>query len=400
MRGVGAVVGAILFAVAVSVAPSVAAGPQGEAAGAAAGAGGRPSPRGKGPKAAGKPGRGPKDGAARPRGGKRGPRAVSPAVGPRDGDRGANAAIANGFLKEGKTYAAVMAFRRQLARDPESVALNIGLGKALQRAGECPEALDRLQPYVGLPAFGLEAAMSASACAGELGLWSDAVLYDRVALEEDPDHVRALTALALDADASGDAAGVAEALARLDALGTSGFVRAAFALRHGDLDLFDVELVLLARGGHASATDVARMTAQSWLDVDDPVRAVEVVNRHFRLGRSRAPLRMLRGEAYRRRGETDIGRHTYSEARGSAPEGALAAALHARVLVDDGAPEDAAQLLRPYASSTDPEVMASRWYVARALGDTAAEARAAAEYAAAQPSPLRRLELLVPVTRR
>jgi hypothetical protein len=45
-------------------------------------------------------------------------------------------------------------------------------------------------------------------------------------------------------------------------------------------------------------------------------------------------------------------------------------------------------------------VLASRWYVARAQGDTVAEARCAAAYAAAQPSPLRRLELLVPVTRR
>jgi predicted Zn-dependent protease len=79
--------------------------------------------------------------------------------------------------------------------------------------------------------------------------------------------------------------------------------------------------------------------------------------------------------------------------------GADADAVQARLLVDRGRPDEAAELLAGYALETDEDLVASRWYLARARGDAAAMAAAEADYAAVRKSPLRSLDQYLPISR-
>jgi len=78
--------------------------------------------------------------------------------------------------------------------------------------------------------------------------------------------------------------------------------------------------------------------------------------------------------------------------------GADADAVQVRMLVDRGQLVEARTLLADYALELDEEVVASRWYLARAEGDAAGLEREAAAYALARTSPLRTLDQYVPIT--
>jgi hypothetical protein len=136
------------------------------------------------------------------------------------------------------------------------------------------------------------------------------------------------------------------------------------------------------------------------MDLDDPLATTEVLAAVMRPGHARVGPRVLRAEALRRIGNADGARNVLDPERGLALEGMEADAVMARALVDLGELDVAEVRLSAYANYDDPDVLASRWYLARARKDDALMALLAERYAQVQTSPLRVLANLVPVNER
>lgn len=319
-----------------------------------------------------------------------------------EGTDGPRAGPANMFLRQGNNRAAVGAFRKQLEANPNSAALNVGLAKALARVGQCEEALDHFWPYVGTLPFGGDAALAASTCSNRLGLLDDAVFFDRIAVEANPDSARALTNLALDLQAVGDPVGRDEALEELLFLrkdrDASAYARAVIALETGDLDEFDF-VAFTWRRDDGPSMDLGRLQGQAWLDVDDPVSALAVLSKLKKI-RAGEHTRRLRAEAHRRLGALDEARSHVEDQLQSVSEGGDSDAIRIRVEVDSGNLDAATAILAEYDHDLGIDMTASAWYLARARGDTARIEEYAARYAALQTNPRRTLEQLIPLDRR
>jgi predicted Zn-dependent protease len=305
--------------------------------------------------------------------------------------------IAQRLMKSGNANGAVALYRRQVATHPDAPAAHVGLGRALARTGACAEALEHLAPHEDTVPFGVQAALAAAGCAGRLGLHAEALRYDVMAYEQEPENPRVLTNLLLDADTVGDTVWVARALDALDTLETDGdapwYARAVLALRAGDLDGFDVTLALWERA-RAGGAQQRQLRARSWLDAGDAVMA-SVALREVPLFRAGAFARTLHAETARRLGQVPEARAILQVDDDEPFDAAEGDALRARVLVDAG-DFDSAEALLARADAGDGEVAASAWYLARAQGDAVAMARAEALWRVARRSPLRRLEHLVP----
>jgi thioredoxin-like negative regulator of GroEL len=353
---------------------------------------------GRGPRAMGK-GEGPKGGGGG--GGGKGAAEGGAAAG-KDGKQRPPLGAGNMFLKKGGNKAAAGAFRKQLDKNPDAAAAHVGLGKALTRMGRCEEALLHLWPYVGTLPFGGDAALAASTCSGRIGLLGDAVYFDHLAVELSPESARALTSLALDTAAIGDTAASADALEELLFLrkdrDASAYARANLALRDGDIEAFDEVAALWERDDGAGA-DLRRLQAQSWLDMDNP-RECEAILARLASLRSGNQTRYLRAEAHRRMGYANEAVEFLADRPQSVLEGVDPDSIRVRVAVDRGEYAQAHELLAAYEGLPDPEILASRWYLARAEGRTDALPALEAEYRAVRMSPLRELEHLVPVTLR
>lgn len=302
------------------------------------------------------------------------------------------------FLKQGNFRAAASAFREELKKNPDAVAAHVGLGKALARLGRCGEGLAELWPHVGTKPFGDEAAILASVCSGRLGLMDDALFFARIAAEWDPENPRALTQYALSLADAGDTYTSDKVIGQLEVLpgdkDASLYAKAVLALRRGDIDEFD-ELTFFWSGDRGSQRDLARLEAQSWLDLGNPVEVVASIRQIKRLQRGRFST-WLRAEATRRLGEPEEALELLNTRNAKLAEGSDSDAVRSRVMVDLGDLAGAQALLEQYPSDVDPEVTASWWYLSRARGDRAAMKDFSALYRAEQTSPERTLGDLIP----
>lgn len=311
--------------------------------------------------------------------------------------------MGNAYLREARPVLAAHAFRQQIAVDPDAVAAHVGLGRSLARQGRCTDAMAELAPYEDTTPFGAEVALTAALCSSRLGYLDDALYYDRLAVEIDPDNARAWTNLALDLHEAGDLTGAEEALNRLVVIGREGrdgslYARAVLALRAGRIEEMDLLLQLWGREDRSNG-ELRRLLAQSWLDMDDPVAALAVLDSRRRLKRSYQE-NWLRAEAMRRQGDPAAALHWVDASRLHPFQGSSVDAVRVRALVDLDKLAEASKLAAELTDLADPETVASRWYLARARGDAADMETSAREYAASQPNPLRKLENLVPWNRR
>jgi hypothetical protein len=308
----------------------------------------------------------------------------------------------NLFLRQGSPGAAELSFRRQLEANPDAPGPNIGLGKALARIGRCSEALDHFWPYVGTLPFGGDVALAASTCSDRLGLTDDALYFDHLAVELDPTSARALTSLALDLDTAGDIVGREEALDSLLFLrpdrDASVYARVVLALRAGDLDTFD-QLVFEWQRTLGADSDMRRLQAQAWLDMDNPPEVLEVLAKVRRL-RGGPQVRYLRAEALRRTGYAEEALLNFEDRPQNVLEGIDSDAILARIDTDLGDLAGAHTILARYEGVDDAELAASAWYLARAEGRTEELPGLAAHYERLRTSPLRELTSLTPWTKR
>ncbi len=308
----------------------------------------------------------------------------------------------NAMLNSGMPMAAAGAFRDALERDPDNAEAHVGLGQSRARAGRCAAALEHLLPWTHALAFGPKAAMLTANCLERQGRVEEAIAMDLHALTLRPAMPGALTRLVLDADRIGDDALRQVALEHLWIVDPrrdeSIFAEAALALRHGDLEVLDIMATLWAREGRDN-DEFDRLQARSWLDLDDPVTALDVFAKHRRVRRG-ASARLLAIEASRRLGLTSQARAAIEGKAFGALTGLDADVVRIRLAVDEGALDEARRLADELGNESDEELIASRWYLARAGGDTAHATELAAQYEAVQTSPIRSLDQLVPLDRR
>ena len=351
--------------------------------------------------------------AGAPRGQVQGPRGQGPGGGQRRGPRGQLDANIKGvpppagkgrfreLLRGGSARAQVISWRMEVKEKPDSADAHVGLGKALAELGECEEALDHLWPYMGTAPFGREAALSASSCSARLGLLQDAILFDRFALDLAPDDIRAQTMLVMHLDMKGDTVGVEEVLFDLETSGSKGgdpsiYARALLALRHGDVDEFDVCVAMWERAGWENK-QLWRLDMQLWLDLDDPQRALEGIGP---VQRRRGGGRHYIAEAHRRLGETSAALGLLENNSLRVSEGATVDAILARIYVDMGEEAKALELLDNYPEDSDADIVASRWYLALKRGETDHVAAYAKLWSRLNVNRLRRLDLLLPLNQR
>lgn len=305
------------------------------------------------------------------------------------------------MLKTGSAQAQIIAWRQEIQANPDSEEAHISLGKALTKQGDCTAALDELWAWSDAPSFAQQGATSAALCSARLGLYTDALAFDRMALEADPESVHAYTLLALHADRLGDQAQVDEALDALGALGTKGgdptlYTRAVLALRSGDLNEFDIDCALWVRSGW-DARELMRLEAQLWMDLDDPQSAMNIVSGKLL---SIQDGRHIFLEAQRRLGEAGtvfslLDNQKFRVLNGVGPD-----ALRIRTRADLGEFEEAHHLLQDYGNSTDPDIVSAGWYLARAEGNKDEMQRLSQIWDQVRESPLRHLEQLIPVNQR
>lgn len=323
-------------------------------------------------------------------------RTAQPGPAPGSGKRPASSG--DRLLAAGRYQEAAVAYSVEVQKNPEATAPWVGWGTALSRLGKCSEALEKLSPYAYTRPFKAETALLAARCSSRLGYADDAVYFDTLALERTPGSISARTALAVDLDRAGDYLGrdiVLEQLALVDPdRDASLFAEAAVALRHGDIDTFDMIDLLWRREGRAD-DELVLLRAISWLDVGDPYRAFTELHKERKVRRSNGE-RLAIAEALRRMSRpedalAELDRKLFGRLRGADTD-----AMRARVLVDLGRDAEANAVLLPWLHTVDEELIASRWYLGRAQGDADAMADAKTRWELARSSPLRVLEQLIP----
>lgn len=325
--------------------------------------------------------------------------AAAAGAGAKTGERAKLVRTSRGLtaLRQNRPLAAMRVFERQLRVNPDAPAPNVAYGRALMKFGRCDEALEHLWPYIGTTPFGERAALAAADCSVRLRLYDDALYFQTLAVEMRPMGQDALTQLATTLDRVGDHVSADEVIERLesdqpDREDRSWAVKATIALSHGDVESFDVDLALAHRSGVASVT-LRRMSAQLWLDLGDPIAALDLLHG---LSARMMPT-AVRAEAFRRLGELSDAERVLAPLPGNSRAGIRPDCIRARLAVDEGDLPAARELLEGWLGVDDAELAASWWYLARAEGDAAEEATWKAEYERLQESPLRRLEDLTPI---
>ncbi len=305
----------------------------------------------------------------------------------------------NAYLRQGYYRAAVEAFQGVITRFPEDPEAHIGLGSAQARLGRCDAALDEFVHWSDARAFGMRHALLAAGCAAQQGFAADALVFDLVAQERYPTSRTALTRVALDAHRAGESVVRDMALEYLwyvsAAQDESLFAEAALALNRGDIDEFDALVDQWNREGR-SPLELARLQAQSWLDLNDPGQAVRTFLGLRRVRRGEEA-RIILAESLRRMGRPSEATRQLSSLLNGTVESAAADAIRVRIAVDVGDLAAADTLAAENPDVGDEDWSATEWYLARAHGDAAGMAAAAAEYSAVVASPLRTLEQLRPI---
>lgn len=302
-------------------------------------------------------------------------------------------------LREGRPARAAAAFRGRLEARPDDPVARIGLAESYARTGRCGEALELLG---SLRETSARARTVDGDCALRAGRPVEAATSYAEALALDPTWGAARVGLALAASAAGDGVDglLPEILLQPRGEILEGLVAAQAAYDGGEEEL-DARLLELRRllGGRGGAR-LAILDGRRWLDLDDPWTAAhglrEAARRHVQDPR----VALWYAEALRRLGDAPGARDLLDRpvARRLADD-VHARAILARLEADEGRLDLALARLAPVASSLDPEVIASAWYLAAAAGDAAAAERHARRWRGVGRGR-GGLEALVPLHRR
>jgi uncharacterized protein HemY len=140
------------------------------------------------------------------------------------------------------------------------------------------------------------------------------------------------------------------------------------------------------------------IAARLSLDLGDLEQALKDLNRAASLG-SRTPRGLaVRVEVYRRGGQLNEASSMVSVRGGAFMRDRAWRMVLARVRMDEGHMEAARRLVKKALAEvpTDPEVLATAWYLSQRLGETSRAAKYAKSYERVRTSPWRSLSSLLP----
>jgi tetratricopeptide (TPR) repeat protein len=313
--------------------------------------------------------------------------------------RAAALAKANHLLETGRWRLAISAYEAIVETHPTSARARLGLALALRRGSQCDRALVLLTGLRHRRVWSAEAALAEGDCYLRIGDRSSAFVAFEEAFLMDITPVTALNVAYARAE-EGRLKAFAEAQEALVMLDDDGrletLLLADLALRQGEpeVDAYVVEAERQSRG--ELPPGLAVVDARRWLDLDHPAEASQVLLASLRRQMSHLQSAIWRAEALRRAGQladadSALSRPMVQQAN-SVP---LGRSVRARMAIDAGNLALAESLARDLP--LDEEGMATRWYVARAVGDKGAQATWARRWAAVSVAQDRSLEQLVPL---
>lgn len=306
-------------------------------------------------------------------------------------------------LKRQRPRLAAEKFRQVLDTDPDDHRARLGLLKAYDALGRCGEIMLEV-PLLEASAFWMPDAMMVTAtCEADVGAWDAARGLYEAAIErrtESPEATYRLGRLCLDIGDLDCFAGAVDAtLERERGPAYALLLEAERAVRGGAAD---ADAQLIALGIYAFVPDVRRgsrvLQVQRLLDDGDPFeadeRTVELVTQNV----SDQEIAALRAETLRRSGRpvdalSAIERPTLR----ARPDTLGMAAVRARIYADLGR-LDEAHGVAVGLPARHPEVIATRWYLARAADDAAGATRWADRLKAHPLEGWRPLEPLIPIS--
>ncbi|MED5370166.1 MAG: hypothetical protein VX899_04045 [Myxococcota bacterium] len=171
---------------------------------------------------------------------------------------------------------------------------------------------------------------------------------------------------------------------------------ARLCFERGQTDRGDTLLRALPPELQADRTN-QRTLARLELDLGNPAAAAEHARSALRQRAQDPRARALLAESLRRSGWPQGAAHLLEQAQGMVAHHPDLQAVHMRVLVDLGAPREALAFHAAHApehQGPHPELVASLWYAAVAMGDAKEAQRWARQWDAWNESPLRSLEQL------
>jgi tetratricopeptide (TPR) repeat protein len=294
---------------------------------------------------------------------------------------------------------AISAYEAIVDSHPTSGRARLGLALALGRGAQCDRALTLLAELRHRRVWGVPGALAEGECHLRIGDRSAAFAAFEEAYRMEETPVTALNvAYARSEEGRLEAlADAQEALVMLDDGGNlETLLVADLALRSGDLAL-DAHLVEARRGTRGGLPPgLSVVDARRWMDLDHPTEASQILLASLRRQMSHLQSAIWRAEALRRAGQladadSALSRPMIQQAN-FVP---LGRSVRARMAVDAGELARASDLVRDLPM--DEEGVATRWYVARAVGEMGAQARWASQWAALNGARDRSLHQLVPL---
>ncbi len=291
-------------------------------------------------------------------------------------------------LKRHQWRMAASAFKDVIDREPNNHEAVVGLGRALAGMGQCKRALWRLGQARPTPAWNADAALAEADCWHQRGDDSQADAAWEEAQILAPGRRLMTYRMAVAGVRTGDEAQYNAALDRLQGPDDNDLMvamaRTWRALEWGEAD-FEQSLRELekdmqsvrSRGGRAQLFIIQ---GTAWLDAGENKLAEDTLRKGSQILLNHPGLNALIAEAVRRRGYTNNSKLVLDRRVVSVMDGVLFDAIEVRILVDLGKFDQARALANTLPDSYDPDILASRWYLAQATGDEPAAADLAAEY--------------------
>jgi tetratricopeptide (TPR) repeat protein len=282
-----------------------------------------------------------------------------------------------GMLGGGRFRAVAQMMHDRLEEAPDDTYARAYLGQALAGLGRCYHARPALEKARMGPGWSAGAAISEAVCAERRGEYTLAVAILEEAVILDPEHPRAWYWLARSAAHSGDTATMDRALEAIwtddRAPNMYSLAQAWIAFEHGGdvpLALADVDDSLEAHPRDAATAERGIIEAREWLRLGAPVLAVEALEQSWRGRSTDVRLHGWLAESLRRSGEADRAAALWQGnllSRSQLPEVRI---LRARWAVDAGDFEEARRLLDLTEGEERSLWLLTRWYLARAEGQS------------------------------
>lgn len=306
-------------------------------------------------------------------------------------------------LENGRPDQALSAFKVLLDEHPDSARLQLFVGQAHLEMNDCDEGERWVVPNQTRPAFQVGYSEMLAGCHARRLDYSSAEYWQEVAVALNPTDPVQICRLALYRYRMGDERAAQELLdeaAELKPNHTAVWhTRGLIALtegRHDEVEEIIEKLHGLPRGPHQALVLEARLE----LDLGNAIAAGELAHQANRKDMNSSAALVLRGEAERRIGDPIQAITLLSRRAKVYDERPRMWASLIRAHADLGDVAEAASILDEALAldATDPEIIASAWYLARARGDTIEMTRLSARYDLLQTNPYRRLDMLVPYT--